>query len=84
MAEQSGGEHARIIQHQEISRRQQRWQVAYAHVAHRAARPLEGEQARLAARRSRLRDQFGRQVEIEIADLHDMAGLTHSTSSGAE
>jgi len=74
MSEETRREHTRIVQDQQVSRRQDARQIAHVHVPERTARAVQDEQARRAAGGGGLRDQLGRQVEIEIADLHDASG----------
>ena len=66
-AEQPRGEHARVVDDEQIARAQQRREIADGAVPARAGDAVEHQEPRGAARRGLLRDQLVRKVEVEIA-----------------
>ena len=59
VAKETRGNHARVVEHQQIARPQQRGQIGETQIAPGAARAFEGQQPAGGARRCRiLRDQI--------------------------
>ncbi len=80
-AEQSSRKHARVVDHQEVAGREvigQRRETAVCDVAGRAIQVEEPRRAPIGGRF--LGDQFGRQLEVEVADVHRRAILAPQRS----
>ena len=72
-AEETGRQHARVVEDHEIARPEALRQVAHGPFAKGPV--VDQQQARGVARAGRrLRDQFGRQVEVEELDAHGCPG----------
>ena len=72
MAEQARRDDARIVDDEQIARREEGWQIADDVVSPRASMPVHHEQPRRAARGGRLlRDQVLGQFEIELTQVHE-------------
>ena len=70
-AAQTGGNHARIVQHQHVAGAEKSRQIPELPVFDAPVRAMQNQQARfIAARRGMLRDQLRRQVKIEISGSH--------------
>lgn len=69
-AEQPGGNHAGVVDDQQVARAQVTGQRGDDAVLDRIPGSAEHHQPRRAARGSRLRDQFVGQIEIELGDAH--------------
>src|SRR4029434_1191565 len=71
-AEQPGRKHARVVDDQQIAPLEDIDEMSERGVLASAGLPPQHERARLPAHGGRvLRDQPGREIEIEIADIHD-------------
>ena len=70
-AQQARRKDARVVDHQEVAGRQAVGQLREAAVRDGARYPIEVKQPRRASVGGRLLgDQAGRQVEVEVADVH--------------
>ena len=80
-AAEAGGDHARVVEHQEIAGLQVLEQVAEPAMLDLAGVTMQNQQTRLVAlRRRRLRDQFRRQLKIEIRGSHVARALFQCAS----
>jgi len=70
MAEQTRGEHARVVDGEEITGAEDRREIRDGRMTDRAGPAVEDEQPRCAARRRILRDQLVGKLEIEIGNVH--------------
>lgn len=71
VAQQSRGKHPRVVDDHKVTRQEQIRQRCDEYVAEMTGRAIEQQQTRAAALWSRiLGDELGREIEIELADIH--------------
>ena len=81
-AEQARGKDARVIDDEQIARTKEPRQIRHGRVCYRAAVPAEMEEPGSRAFACRLlRDQLGRQIEVEIANVHSLNSQLSSLKS---
>ena len=74
MAEQARGEHAGVIDDEQVASAQVAREIADDAVVQRTGRAFQHEQPRCAARSRLLRDQIFREVEVEVGDEQGAPG----------
>jgi hypothetical protein len=76
-AEQARGNHPGVVEDQQVARGQQSRQIAKSRIRHDPAVPVEAQQAAGRTLRQRLlRDQLGRQIEMEVTQFQAGHGGT--------
>ncbi len=76
------GDHARVVEYQQVTRAQQGRQVGEAAVGQPPARPVEVQQATVAAPRRRMpRDQFVGKLVVKVAAAHGPRMLAEALRS---
>ena len=72
VTDQACGDDARVVDDEQIARREERRQIGDVMVPPLTRRPVDDQQPRRAALGRRcLRDELGREVEREIREAHD-------------
>jgi hypothetical protein len=81
-ADQPRGEHARVVDDEEVAGAQPLWKHRHDRVCEAARFAIQNEQPRGPPfGRRLLRDQIGRQVEVEVRDIHPRVMLAKPLSA---